>query len=93
MKNFTAQTTIEPELNEKLEECMKEEDRSRSQIVRRALIKYLEAEKNGPAIACVVVDLVAQINKLQRDYGNIIPTEDMTILNEKLAELLAAERG
>ena len=58
MSNITVGTTITPEINEKLEECMKEEKRSKSQLVRIAIIEHVEAEKNAPVMACALVDFV-----------------------------------
>jgi hypothetical protein len=52
---------------------------------------YLEAERNSPAIACTLVELVEQVNKIQREYEKVISSEDMEALNEKLAMVLAAE--
>ena len=91
MKNVTIGTTITPELNEMLEKCAKIEDRNKSQIVRSAVAMYLEAERNSPAIACTLVELVEQVNKIQREYEKVISSEDMEALNEKLAMVLAAE--
>lgn len=93
MKNVPVGATIEPDLNKKLEECMREEDRSRSQIVRKAIMKYVEAEKNTPVVAWALVDLMTLVNKIQREYAEVIEAEDLALLNEKLALVLAAERG
>ena len=75
MSKRLAQATITEELDNKLEQCMKEENRSRSQIVRIALSNYLEAERNQPAIAYALVELMAQINKLDREYADAVPAK------------------
>lgn len=92
MSNIQVGTTITAEINQKLEECMMEEDRSRSQLIRKAIVQYVEAERNAPVMACALVDFVAQVNKIQRDYADAIAAEDMALLNEKLAVVLAVER-
>ncbi len=91
MSNQLVQGTISEELNQKLEKYMERENRTRSQVIRMALADYLEAERNQSAIACAMVELSAQINKLEREYGDVIPQECITELNQKVAVVIATE--
>ena len=104
MSNVPVTTTIDPELNERLIEYTNEENRHRSQVMRMALVDFLEAERNKPAITFALVDMMAFVNKMHREYadGKMIEdvellskkmTEDVELLSEKMAALLAAERG
>ena len=91
MSNKTIGATIDEELNIQLERYMKEEDRTKAQVVRMALNEFFDGERNKPVIAYALAEVIVQVNKLQREYGEIIPKEDMAVLNEKLAIVLAAE--
>lgn len=92
MSKRLAQAALTEELGNKLESYMKETDRSKSQVVRMSLNNFLEAERNEPAIALALVELVTQINKLDRDYADVVSEEYRKELNTKLAVLVAAER-
>lgn len=93
MSNRMAQATISEEMRIDLEDYMMKENRSKSQVVRMALSQFLGAEKDQPAIALALVELVAQINKLDREYADVLPKEYLDEINEKLAVLVAVERG
>ncbi len=84
MSKRLAQAALTEELGNKLESYMKETDRSKSQVVRMSLNNFLEAERNEPAIALALVELVTQINKLDRDYADVVPEEYRKELNTKV---------
>lgn len=92
MSNVSVSATIDSELNKKIEEFAKEENRSRSQIVRMALSNLVEAERSKPLSAFTVVDVIAFINEMQREHTEGKIAEDIKLLSEKMAALLAAER-
>lgn len=93
MKNVPVATTIDPELNEKLEEYAREENRLKSQVLRMALTNFVEAERNKPLSAFTLVDVIAFINQMQREHTDGKIAEDIELLSEKMAALIAAERG
>lgn len=91
-KSKPISASVSEELYYEIEAVSKQQDLTKSQIFRKALKCYLNAEPNNPATALAIVQLCDAVEELGAKYEAVIDSDTMDRLRDKIATLVELER-